>query len=329
MKLKPLEVYYRRLHKLRYYASHAYLEIFPYAVLKRKWSDIEQAFSLLLDDVRRYLQTRIDYCNRLEQPFNASKPTEGVSFASVGTFKRNHDSAYFFDLAEYTRYFPKEACFSYLFGDVTHVPGQPAFVKSRPIGKSNQNSVMTRLDSVRHFYVRPDPFPFEDKKDLLVWRGAAFSEQPHRVSFLEKFHNHPDCDVGCVHKVSLGKPYHQDFLTIAQQCAYRYILSIEGNDVATNLKWISASNSVCFMTHPKYETWFCEGLMIPDLHYVSLEDDYSDLNEKLAFYRSHPDAARKIVEASKEYIKPFFDKNLETIANVMVLKKYFEMSGQI
>ncbi|HGP4580608.1 TPA: lipopolysaccharide A protein, partial [Neisseria meningitidis] len=180
--MKPLEVYYRRLHKLRYYASHAYLEIFPYAVLKRKWSDIEQAFSLLPDDVRRYLQTRIDYCNRLEQPFNASKPTEGISFASVGTFKRNHDSAYFFDLAEYTRYFPKEACFSYLFGDVTHVPGQPAFVKSRPIGKSNQNSVMTRLDSVRHFYVRPDPFPFEDKKDLLVWRGAAFSEQPHRVN---------------------------------------------------------------------------------------------------------------------------------------------------
>ncbi|WP_304675840.1 hypothetical protein [Neisseria polysaccharea] len=128
--MKPLEVYYRRLHKLRYYSSHAYLEIFPYAVLKRKWSDIEQAFSLLPDDVRRYLQTRIDYCNRLEQLFNASKPTEGVSFASVGTFKRNHDSAYFSTWQNIPGIFQKRRVFRICLVMLPMFPDSPLLSKA-------------------------------------------------------------------------------------------------------------------------------------------------------------------------------------------------------
>ncbi|MDE4959522.1 glycosyl transferase family 90, partial [Francisella tularensis subsp. holarctica] len=73
---------------------------------------------------------------------------------------------------------------------------------------------------------------------------------------------------GDTRKETIGQPYNNGFLSIQDQIKYKYIVSIEGYDVATNLKWIMNSNSLCFMNKPKYETWFMEGTLIPNHHYV-------------------------------------------------------------
>ena len=39
---------------------------------------------------------------------------------------------------------------------------------------------------------------------------------------------------------------------------HKFILCIEGNDVASNLKWVMSSNSVAVMPKPKFESWFME-----------------------------------------------------------------------
>jgi len=44
---------------------------------------------------------------------------------------------------------------------------------------------------------------------------------------------------------------------------YKYILSIEGNDVASGLKWQLYSNSVVFMRKPKIVSWAMEDKLIP------------------------------------------------------------------
>jgi len=72
-------------------------------------------------------------------------------------------------------------------------------------------------------------------------------------------------------------------MTIDEQLEYKFILSLEGNDVATNLKWIMSSNSLAFMPRPKYETWFMEGNLVPNHHYILIKDDYSDLEERLKY----------------------------------------------
>eukprot|EP00316_Scyphosphaera_apsteinii_P006374 CAMPEP_0119310466 /NCGR_PEP_ID=MMETSP1333-20130426/19585_1 /TAXON_ID=418940 /ORGANISM="Scyphosphaera apsteinii, Strain RCC1455" /LENGTH=84 /DNA_ID=CAMNT_0007314655 /DNA_START=1 /DNA_END=252 /DNA_ORIENTATION=+ len=51
----------------------------------------------------------------------------------------------------------------------------------------------------------------------------------------------------------------------------RYLLSIEGNDVASNLKWALASNSVVVMPLPTRETWLMEGLLQPYVHFVPIQ----------------------------------------------------------
>jgi hypothetical protein len=61
---------------------------------------------------------------------------------------------------------------------------------------------------------------------------------------------------------------------------YRYLVSVEGNDVATNLKWALASGCVVLMPKPRVETFFAEGMLKPYVHYVPISDDTSDLEEK-------------------------------------------------
>ena len=94
--------------------------------------------------------------------------------------------------------------------------------------------------------------------------------------------------------------------TIREHLEYKFILSLEGNDVASNLKWVMSSNSIAVMTRPTCETWFMEGKLIPDYHYIEIKDDLSDLEEKLNYYIAHPAEAEQIVEHAHEYVSPIF-----------------------
>lgn len=319
--LSYYQILHRRLHKLAFYAQHVPMGWLPHACFSQSPERALAEFARLPEWQQAHIRQRVNYYNQLTESF--SVPSDCGD--SVATFTRKgKSSSYFYDLKSLLRYFPLENRFEYLLYDVTHVPERPMFVKSRPIQEGNENSVVLKLDSVRHFYVVKDPYRFEDKQDRLMWRGAA--HQAHRIRFLEQFHHYPELDVGCVHKSSQDKPYHRNYLTVHEQLRYRYILSIEGNDVATNLKWIMASQSVAVMMTPRFETWLMEGLLKPDVHYIHVQDDYSDLMDKLAFYRAHPDATQKIVAQANAWMQPFFDKKLEWITQILVMQKYFELA---
>jgi hypothetical protein len=98
--------------------------------------------------------------------------------------------------------------------------------------------------------------------------------------------------------------------------------------VATNLKWVMSSNSLAVMPKPKFETWFMEGTLIPNKHYVEIKDDYSDLEERLNYYMSHPQASLQIIQNAHEYIIQFNDKKQEDLISLLVLEKYFYKTGQ-
>ncbi len=90
-----------------------------------------------------------------------------------------------------------------------------------------------------------------------------------------------------------------------------------------------SSNSIAAMPKPKFETWFMEGTLIPDYHYISLKEDYSDLEEKLTYYIKNTNEALKIVENANEYVKQFKDKKRKDLISLLVLEKYFYKTGQI
>ena len=212
-----------------------------------------------------YIQRRVNYYCKLQNckpPFNFQ--------VQLSEFKiPARIRVYYFDSYQYTRFFNKKLKATFLPGDITHVPDFPTIVKSRPIGNHNANSVILNLDKIRHFIFVNDKRSFISKKDLLVGRGAV--TQSHRKRFLEMYLNHPLCNVGQVNRDNLGDKYLVEKMTIDEQLEYKFILSLEGNDVATNLKWIMSSNSLAVMPRPKYETWFMEGTLVANYHYVMIK----------------------------------------------------------
>lgn len=315
---KHLRIDFSKNTKLKYYIDNILKLTIPSFFFRRKLdsllADIEDIDSI---------EKRVNYYNKLDHNFTIDK-----SAITIDEFKKEKKKTYFFDLLEYLRYFNHNFKFSFLFGDITDIPSTPSFLKSRPIKGDNQNSILMKLNKVRHFIFVDDKTEFKDKKDLLVWRGKCYI--PHRIEFIKKFYNHPACDIGQTNtKEDIDVPWQKEKMQLNEQLQYKFILAIEGNDVASNLKWVMSSNSIAFMVKPTYETWFMEGTLIPNYHYVLLKDDYSDLQEKVDYYSKNIEESLQIISNANEYIKQFQDQKRERLISLLVLKKYFLKSNQL
>ena len=207
-----------------------------------------------------------------------------------------------------------------LFGDVNWVPDVPSLVKSRPICDSNQNAVLLPMDMRRHLRFPRDPYDFRMKRAGMVWRGASY--QPHRQLLLQETGKMPFCDTGNP-SLAHDDPHYKPRLTIFEQLEYKYILSIEGNDVATNLKWILNSNSLCIMPRPRFETWFLEGRLRAGVHYAELADDFSNLQQLFDHYEQHPEEALAIIRQANAYTRQFKNTRAEVLLSQHVCQAYF------
>lgn len=105
------------------------------------------------------IQKRVDYYCKINSPKTLSKLTKIKDLKSP-----KNPKSYYFDAYEYARFFEEDKFIDFLFGDVIHVPSTPSIVKSRPIVEDNENSVLLKLDKVRHFVRINNDKPFENKK---------------------------------------------------------------------------------------------------------------------------------------------------------------------
>ena len=71
-----------------------------------------------------------------------------------------------------------------------------------------------------------------------------------------------------------------------------------------------------------------EGTLKPDYHYIEIRPDFSDLEDKLRYYIEHPEEAEAISRHANEYVEQFKDKERERLISLLVMDKYFRMTGQ-
>ncbi len=301
-------------NKLIYYLKNVFSQFVPASFYQKS---LNKKLMLINEYDREYINHRVNYYNKL------SKLTLVGNKALILKELRKVEGAraYFFDTFEFTRYFDQNLKANVLFMDVIHIPDVPTIQKSRPIAGDNANAVLLKLDKKRHFLFVKDDKLFAEKKDILIGRGAI--TQPHRIKFMEMYFGNPLCDLGQVNRVGGSTDWIKPKISITRHLDYKFILSLEGNDVATNLKWIMSSNSVAVMPKPKYETWFMEGTLVPDFHYILVNDDYTDLEERLRYYITNPEKAEAIARNANEYVRQFFDERRETLISLLVLQKYF------
>ncbi|UVK44884.1 lipopolysaccharide biosynthesis protein [Mesorhizobium sp. AR07] len=306
----------RTTAKVFYYARNFARDVVPQQLFRRQLAG-RLAKARLSDGSVRH---RLNCYNKLQDAFTPSPNAVRLSNLPF------YPTMYYYDLKEFARYFDPALLVDVEFGDVADVPKVPSIVKDRPIRADNGNAVIMKLDKFRHFHMPADATAFADKLPAVVWRGDL--NNPIRTRFLEAVRELPFCDAGS-HKQDTPAQYSRPYLGISQQQRYRYIVSLEGNDVATNLKWIMNSNSLCLMPPPTYETWFAERELEANVHYVPLEADFSNLAERVAYFERHPTQAERIITAANAYCRTFAHEQAEQAISLLVLYKYFVLSGQM
>jgi hypothetical protein len=306
-------------NKFFYYGYNFIRQLYPSKIFQNR---LDKKLAGLKNYDINYIKERVNYYNKLNVIINLSDEVKSLS-----NFKnRKKHRTYFFDSYEYTRYFNPNLRADFKFGDVTYVPKEPSIVKSRPVNGNISNSIVLKLDKVRHFTFVKDKRDFTKKRNILV--GRSYATQAHRIKFLEMYINHPLCNIGKINNNNKHNDFLREVLTIDEHLDYKFILCLEGNDVASNLKWVMSSQSLAVMPIPKYETWYMEGTLIPNYHYVLIKDDFSDLEERLNYYINHTDEALEIIKNANRYINQFKDKKREDLISLLVLEKYFYQTGQ-
>jgi hypothetical protein len=224
------------------------------------------------------------------------------------------------------------------FGDNTARLATPTVVKSRLIGDAN--GVLLPFNRNRHWSmtladVAAQDVPWYEKRPAAVWRGVTtgacpgtadeFERHP-RTQLVMRWHScaNPSIDVGysgIVQGKDSMKPFVKGKMPIPAQLKHQFVISVEGNDVATNLKWVLASNSVPVMPPPRYETWLLESQLRPWVHYVPVKADFSNLADVLEWCKKRPRMCHDIAQNGRRYIAPFFETSAETALEKAVLKR--------
>lgn len=185
-----------------------------------------------------------------------------------------------------------------------------AVAKSRSIEHDKNRTVtVVPVNVGRHFKdvsrALSDKYPLEKKLPFVFWRGATTSSCWERGDTHTSSEANPACarwnlvvrwtmanssmvDVGISKLVQLSSEmenifarYLKNDASLQDMLKFRYLISVEGNDVATNLKWALASNSVVFMPPPTRESIILESTLIPWVHFVPLKYDMSELKRSV------------------------------------------------
>lgn len=232
-----------------------------------------------------------------------------------------------FELDRCVKYFDADARFDYLFGDIVHEPEAPAFVKSRPITSGATNSVVLKLDRIRHFNFISDPKAFADKKEMLVSRNVV--RQPHRRLLLEKYFGHPLCDLGQVNTDTdhpgMDHPLHDHEPAARLQVHSLHRRQRRGHQPQVGDELQLHSGDACAPLRDLVHGRFADTRS--PLHRGST--DYSDLATKLQHYIDHPDEAQAIIDNAHSYVDRFRNRRIERAAGLLVVKKYLELTGQL
>jgi hypothetical protein len=195
-----------------------------------------------------------------------------------------------------------------------------------------------------------DHISFKDKEPVAFWRGVTTGESDcwlkgtkrqnvpgcPRWNLITRWANSssPVVDVGLSSIVQDSEdkyieknysPYLKTALGIQEMLKFRYLISVEGNDCASNLKWAMASRSVVMMPHPLRETFFGEGLLKPYIHYIPIRSDTEDLESKIRFCEANLDFCESVAKNARQYTLQFH-KNSKSILKmaVPILQKHLD-----
>lgn len=165
------------------------------------------------------------------------------------------------------------------------------------ITRKGYKETLDDIDKSRVFY--------QNKKSICVWRGN-----------LENGTNHNFFNTEGKHELNQRKYFKKlydekrfpkvDFedakMSMKEQMNFKYILDIDGfSNTWDATVWKLYSGSVLFKLRSKWKQWYYDELREWD-HYIPIENDFSDLNDKIEWCIHNEDKCIKITENAKQFV---------------------------
>jgi len=231
-------------------------------------------------------------------------------------------------LKDFIKAFRKSARYSnhnflLYMGEHKYKGSLPVIRKARKT--SDQHSVLFKLGITRHFLpcysISKNDCDWKKKKTDVIWRGATTSAT-FRNTFVCNYFEKYNVGFSSVKQFPELIKYKLPKLSLKEQLKYKFIISLEGYDVASNLKWILTSNSIPIMPKPTWVSWIMEDKLEPYVHYLPLNEDLSNLDELIDWATKNDDLCKLIAENGKKYMAQFFDKKSEKDVMEKLLTKY-------
>ena len=92
------------------------------------------------------------------------------------------------------------------------------------------------------------------------------------------------------------------FMTMAEQSQYKYIIHVDGNVNAYRLLTTMMTGSLIIRVDGPYLSWV-DQIIKPNVHYILVKPDLSDLLQKIKWCEMSPKSAQKIAKAGYEFAK--------------------------
>ena len=243
------------------------------------------------------------------------------------------------------------------FGDSESYSNLPYMVKAREVQDAKRlehalapDPIIALLNVERHYgTLRYSWFldrNWHRKQDTVVWRGLYTGRKRqigNRKEIVERYWNisRQDIDIGFTELLpdkngppvskEEKKKHERPGMFVRESLKYKYLLSMEGNDVATGLKWMLYSNSVVFMAPPTHVTWAMEDKLVPYYHFVPIKPDFSNLVEQLEWARQNDAACQQISQQATDYMNALWMSKRAKWANQQIIERitlrYHELYG--
>jgi beta-1,4-galactosyltransferase 1 len=95
--------------------------------------------------------------------------------------------------------------------------------------------------------------------------------------------------------LNTGFPPADKFLTMAEQSNYKYMIHVDGNVNAYRMLYTMTTGSLLLRVMSDYTSW-AEPYLKPNIHYIPIAKDLSNLQDKLRWCKTHDKECKRIAE---------------------------------
>lgn len=189
--------------------------------------------------------------------------------------------------------------------------------------------------SSNDYWPPPKRIDWNDKKSIAIWRGSSTgsgttAETNQRIKLAQiskrlmligssvkidagitSWKRRPRKLEGCKGLRTLDTKntglYIVNKIPFSKHAEYKYVIHVGGHAAAYRLASEFGLGSVVVLVKGEYELWF-QKFLVPDVHFVQIKPDLSNLVEKIQWLQSNDDKARQIASAGLEFFEKYLSK---------------------